>query len=892
MAQATFVVLFLPFAPLSMSASFALLPVFNALPGAFLLLSPSLVVEAASDDYLAVAMVQRAQLIGRPIFELFPDNPATPEVHGERTLRDSFARVLATGQPHELALQRYDLPDPAAPGQFVERYWLPSNRAVLDEAGRVQHLLHTVVDVTAQVQAAAQLRASEARAQAAHAAAERQRGELQRIFEQAPVAIAVYRGPTHVIELANPLVCALWGRTQAQAVGTPLFELLPEVAGQGYEELLAGVLATGVPHEAREMPSLIDRQGRRDTVYWNFVYLPMREEDGRVSGVMVVAAEVTEQVLAREQVLSLNHQLAAVNAALHASHDELLANQEEVLLVQQRLEHRVAERTQQLAAALQEAEQQRTYATGQQRLLDQILGQVPAAIATVSGPEHRYSFFNDGYQALSGHRTRLGSTVAEVFPEVVAQGFIDLLDQVYATGQPLQGQETPAQLYDRATGQPELRYVDFIYQPLMNAPGHTQGILAFIVDVTDKVRARQHAEALQAQVLAAAQRQAQEREAFYQIFAQTPAAICIQRGPEHRYEYANGPYHAFFPGRQLLGRPVAEALPETVGSGVVALLDNVYRTGETYYGEELPLLIAQPDGQPPRQMFFTFTYQAFRENGEIVGISTFAYDVAEQVLARRQVQQLNEALAAINEELLASNEELNATNTLLTRTNVDLDNFVYTASHDLKAPIANIEGLLLALREHLPAPAPPVPRLLDLMQESAERFRVTIAQLTDIARLQQAHSQPAENVPLAATAEAVGLDLAPLLTAAGAALTIDVAPDLHVSFAPQNLRSLLYNLLSNAVKYRDPARPAEVVLRAARTATGVVLTVQDNGLGLTEAQQNQLFGIFRRLHSHVEGSGVGLHMVKRMVENVGGTITVASQPGVGSTFTVTFPTPN
>jgi hypothetical protein len=119
-----------------MSASFALLPVFNALPGAFLLLSPSLVVEAASDDYLAVAMRQRAQLIGRFFFELFPDNPATPEVQGERTLRDSFARVLATGQPHELALQRYDLPDPAAPGQFVERYWLPSNRAVLDEAGR------------------------------------------------------------------------------------------------------------------------------------------------------------------------------------------------------------------------------------------------------------------------------------------------------------------------------------------------------------------------------------------------------------------------------------------------------------------------------------------------------------------------------------------------------------------------------------------------------------------------------------------------------------------------------------------------------------------------------------------------------------------------------------
>jgi signal transduction histidine kinase len=728
-----------------MPARLALLPVFNVLPGAFLLLTPELVIEAASDSYLAVSLLPREQLIGRALFELFPDNPAVPEIHGERNLRASFARVLATGQPHEMAQQRYDVPDPTAPGQFLERHWLISNSAVRDEAGQVQHLLHAVVDMTTQAQAETRLRASEAREQAARTEAERQRGELQRIFELAPVAIAVYRGPRYVIELANSLVCTLWGRTQAQAVGTPLFELLPEVAGMGYEELLAGVLATGEPHVAHEMPSTIYRRGRHETVYWNFVYLPVPAEVDRPPGVMVVATEVTEQVLAREQVQHLNRQLEALNAALHTSNEELLTNQEEVLRVQQHLEHRVAERTQQLAAALQEAQEQRTHAASQQRLLDRILGQVPAFIATLSGPEHRFTFFNDGYQRLTGGRARLGQPAAEILPEVVAQGFIDLLDGVYATGQPFESQSMPVQLLDPATSQEKLLYIDFTYQPLTDAQGHTQGILAFIVDVTDKV------------------------------------------------------------------------------------------------------------------------------------------------LARQQVQLLNQELATINEELRASNEELNATNAQLTRTNVDLDNFVYTASHDLKSPIANIEGLLLALREHLPALAPPVPRLLDLMQESTERFRLTIAQLTDIARLQQAHSQPAENVQLTTVVEAVRLDLTGLFAAAGAALTVEVPPDLHVSFAPQNLRSLIYNLLSNAVKYRDPARPAAVALRAARGPAGVTLTVQDNGLGLSEFQQTQLFGIFRRLHAHVEGSGIGLYMVKRMVENAGGTIGVASQPGVGSTFTVEIP---
>jgi PAS domain S-box-containing protein len=358
------------FCPVAMPASPDFLPVFNALPGAYLLLSPELVVEAASDAYVAATLMPREQLVGRPVFDIFRDNPATPEAQSEHNLRASFAQVLATGQTQELPQQRYDVPDPAAPGQFVERYWLPRNSAILGPDGRVAHLLHAVLDITDQIRAQNQLRESHVRERAALTEAERQRGELQRIFEQAPVAIAVYRGPESIIELANPLVCELWGRKAEDIVGLSLFEALPEVAGMGYEELLAGVLTTGEPYVAREMPAQHDRHGRRETVYWNFVYLPVREEDGRVSGVMVVANEVTEQVVARQQVQDLNQQLATLNQALHDSNEELLTNQEEVLLVQQQLEARVQERTQQLEVALREAEQQRAQLAQQQRLLD------------------------------------------------------------------------------------------------------------------------------------------------------------------------------------------------------------------------------------------------------------------------------------------------------------------------------------------------------------------------------------------------------------------------------------------------------------------------------------------------------------------------------------------
>jgi len=139
--------------------------------------------------------------------------------------------------------------------------------------------------------------------------------------------------------------------------------------------------------------------------------------------------------------------------------------------------------------------------------------------------------------------------------------------------------------------------------------------------------------------------------------------------------------------------------------------------------------------------------------------------------------------------------------------------------------------------------------------------------------------------------ENVRLDLAPALTAAGTQLTVEVASDLVVSFSPANLRSIVYTLLSNAVKFRAFDRPSQVQVRvrAAHAGPAVVLTVQGNGLGMSEVQQHQLFGLFQRLHTHVEGTGVGLYITKRLLENAGGTIAVQSEPGVGSTFRVTLP---
>jgi signal transduction histidine kinase len=354
------------------------------------------------------------------------------------------------------------------------------------------------------------------------------------------------------------------------------------------------------------------------------------------------------------------------------------------------------------------------------------------------------------------------------------------------------------------------------------------------------------------------------------------------RGPQLVVELANAEVSAIWgrPLGQTLGRPYFEAVPDTADQGFEEVLNRVFATGEPFFINEAPVTIDRGHTGLPTQAYVDFALQPlYGEGPEPTGLIAIGTEVTTQVLARQQVQALNAELTASNRQLM--------------RTNAELDSFVYTASHDLKAPIANVEGLLTVLRQELPNPLvanPLVARLLGLMEASINRFQQTITQLTDVARLSQDNDDaPTEPVDLAALIEDVRLDLADDLAEAGAQLAVEVEACPQVQFAPPHLRSIVFNLLSNALRYRAPDRVSEVRLHATCAAHEFVLTVQDNGLGLSTEQQSKLFRLFKRLHTHVQGSGVGLYAVKKVVENAGGTISVQSQVGVGSTFTVVLP---
>ena len=121
---------------------------FEGAPGLYLVLTPDLRIVAVSDAYAEATMTRREEILGRRIFEVFPENPDDPEAMGERNLRASLEKVLATGTVDAMAVQKYDIRTPAAGGGFEERWWSPVNKPVRGASGEIEFLIHRVEDVT------------------------------------------------------------------------------------------------------------------------------------------------------------------------------------------------------------------------------------------------------------------------------------------------------------------------------------------------------------------------------------------------------------------------------------------------------------------------------------------------------------------------------------------------------------------------------------------------------------------------------------------------------------------------------------------------------------------------------------------------------------------------
>lgn len=252
----------------------------------------------------------------------------------------------------------------------------------------------------------------------------------------------------------------------------------------------------------------------------------------------------------------------------------------------------------------------------------------------------------------------------------------------------------------------------------------------------------------------------------------------------------------------------------------------------------------------------------------------------------------NSELAASNEEVRAGLEELDAANKKLISINADLDTFIYTASHDLKSPIANIEGLLTLLISKLKRNGwedESTVRIIGMIKTSIERFKHTLSDLTEISKIGKEEESYEDKINLLELVEDLKSDLHFAIVESKAELKVELEKGTVLCFSKKNFKSILYNLLSNSIKYRHLGRPPLIAISGKTEADYFVLQVADNGLGMDTTDKNKIFGLFKRLHQHVEGTGIGLYIVKKIIENNGGKIEVESKVGVGTIFKLYFP---
>jgi PAS domain S-box-containing protein len=264
-----------------------------------------------------------------------------------------------------------------------------------------------------------------------------------------------------------------------------------------------------------------------------------------------------------------------------------------------------------------------------ERTLDQIFEESPSFMTLLSVPEFRFLKSNSAHRKLIGKDNIIGKMVSETEPDIEAQGFIKLMQQVVQTGKPYIGKEVKVD-YAAVANQPaRTTYLDFTYQPLRHKNGEVYAIAAQGYEVTEAVLGRKAVE--------------NERENFRNLFKETPELVCILKGPDHLFEFVNEA-HVRVLGFDATGLTVREAQPESVE--VHGILDEVYKTGITASLHEIPVTVTG------RLRYFNLTYSARRDdNGKVSGIMILGTEVTDQLQARNLILQNSHQLRSLADSI-------------------------------------------------------------------------------------------------------------------------------------------------------------------------------------------------------------------------------------------------
>lgn len=607
---------------------------------------------------------------------------------------------------------------------------------------------------------------------------------MRNLVEKAPSPICILKGEDMVLVVANDPVFKVWN-VGKEALGKAFLEIIPEMKGQPFMGWLLDVFKNGVTHYGNEEPAYFSRKnGDKETIYFNFVYQPYREDDGTISGVMVLATDVTEQVIARKKM------------------------------------------------------------EAQAVMVNNLLLTAPSFICTLAGPDHLYVLVNERYQQLFGKRKIQGRAIMEALPELEGQGFDKLLDKVYNTGETYVGIDIPITLARDENLEPEVRYFNFSYQPMYDENKEIYSILVFGYEVTEK---------------AIFNKKINDSEAHFRLMADLMPAKITNADPEGNVIYYNKNWMEYSGlsfeefknlGYQNMMHP--DELEE--------FQKRFQKAAETKTDLEMEMRFKNAAGD--FKWHLNLASPVKDENGNIkmwVGVTT-------------EIQKIKD-------------EELRK------------DNFIKMVSHELKTPVTSIKGyvqLLLSMikdeQEALLAPIPIKPFLIRI-DKLILRLSTLITELLDLSRIEAGKLELKKEL---FNLNELIIEAVEDIRFTNPKHTIKICQDFSCNIYGDKGRiaQVAINLITNAIKYS--ANNYSIELRIYKAENNhVAVSIQDYGIGIDKKDHEKIFERFYRVGGKSEdtypGFGIGLFIVKEILLQHNGFITIESEKGKGSLFTFTLP---
>lgn len=486
------------------------------------------------------------------------------------------------------------------------------------------------------------------------------------------------------------------------------------------------------------------------------------------------------------------------------------------------------------------------------RLAD-VFQHAPSLMCVLLGSDHVIERANDRFYEVLDRRDIIGRPVRAALPEVEGQGFFEILDRVYQTGEPFVGTHMPITL--RRGKQLDERIVDFVYQPMRDGSGAVSGILCQGIDRTERVRAQNELARLTAE--------SEQQRRVYETALSNSVDFNYVFDREGRFTYVN---------RALLnlwGTDLAEAVgktffeldyPADLAARLQLQIQQVIETKRPLR-DETPYTSAAGTGD-----YEYIFVPVFGANGSVEAVVGSTRDITDR--------------KAMEESLREADRKK--------------DDFIAMLAHELRNPLAPIRNGLQILRLAGVDSNGAVAEARSMMDRQLGHMVRLIDDLLDVSRINRSKMELRRaRVALADVVNAALETSRPAIDAEDHELNVSLPQrPVFLDGDLTRLAQVFGNLLTNSAKYTE--RGGRIWLTAERRGGEVVVSVQDNGIGIPAESLQKIFDMFCQVDRDTErstsGLGIGLALVKGLVEMHGGTVTAASEgPRRGSTFTVTLP---